>query len=422
MCSAQTWEDLAAVTTGSLDSQVCIAGGGPAGMMLGLLLARAGIDVIVVEKHADFLRDFRGDTIHPSTLDLLAQLDLLAELDSISHTDVTSLDAVLLGVRTHPVDFGRLRHGARRLVMMPQWDLLDLLSKAALARPNFTLLMESEATGLMGAEGRTTGIQVRTPTGICTIGAGLTVIAEGRSSGLRELADLPLRDYGAPIDVLWFRLPRPRHNPPDTIIYITEHQVMVTIPRPGYYQAALLVAKGGFDQIREQGLPAFRATVADTVPFLAETVDAVEDWDDVKLLTVQINRLTRWHRPGLLAIGDAAHAMSPAFGVGINYAIQDAVATANLLVEPLRTGTVHDHHLAAVQRRREPPVARMQALQRGVHRLVARPGGGRRLPPAALLRVLSAATGPITRPVATRVIGRGFRPEVIDVDVLRARR
>lgn len=403
-----------------LTTTVCVAGGGPAGMMLGLLLARAGIEVVVLEKHRDFFRDFRGDTIHPSTLDLLDQLGLLERLNQIPHTSVSSLDAVVKGVRVTPVDFSSLRRGARRLVLMPQWDLLDLLSSAAEQLPAFSLLMNAEATGLVREGSQVKGVRVRRPDGELQVNALLTVAADGRSSTLRAVSGLQVVDHGVPIDVMWFRLPRPEANPPDTIAYLSDSDVVITIPRTGYYQTAMLIGKDTFGAVQQAGVPALCRSVVETVPFLEPSVAALTSWEEVKLLSVQINRLQRWYQPGLLAIGDAAHAMSPAFGVGINYAIQDAVATVNLLLAPLRAGRVTEQDLARVQRRREPPVRKMQALQRRVHNVVGRPGGGANLPSPERLRVIFTALLPLLRPVISRVIGQGFRPERISADVLRS--
>jgi 2-polyprenyl-6-methoxyphenol hydroxylase-like FAD-dependent oxidoreductase len=401
-----------------LSTSVCVAGGGPAGMMLGLLLARAGIDVVVLEKHKDFFRDFRGDTIHPSTVDLIDQLGLQDRFDSIPHTSVASVDAVIKGVRFTPVDFRSLRRGANRLVLMPQWDLLDLLSSAARELPTFRLLMEAEATSLLHDGDRVAGVAANTADGELQIDALLTVAADGRSSALRAASGLPIVEYGVPIDVLWFRLPRPQVNPPDTIAYITNSSVVITIPRTGYYQTAMLIRKDSYGGIKSQGLESFRDSIVDTVPFLEPSVGAVTDWADIKLLSVQINRLKRWHQRGFLSIGDAAHAMSPAFGVGINYAIQDAVAAANLLVEPLRAGSLTEKDLTRVQKRREPPVRKMQAIQRTLHNVVGKPGGGAALPSPRVLRRIFAVTTVPFRPVIARVIGRGFRPERINPNVL----
>lgn len=399
---------------------VCVAGGGPAGIMLGLLLARAGIEVAVLEKHQNFFRDFRGDTIHPSTIDVLDQLGLQERMLAIEHTSVTTLDAVVKGVRFTPIDFATLRRGAAELVLMPQWDLLNMLASAAAALPTFRLVMGAEATGLFHDGNRVSGVSMRTANGPVDVDAALVVAADGRSSALRQASGLTVVDHGVPVDVLWFRLPRPKVNPPDTLAYITDTNVMITIPRAVYYQTAMLIRKGTFDEVRGQGLADFRASIAETAPFLDPAVGAVTSWEDVRLLSVQINRLSRWHLPGFLCIGDAAHAMSPAFGVGINYAVQDAVAAANLLVEPLRGGTVTEADLARVQRRRELPVRAMQTIQRSLHTAVGRPGSGANLPSPATLRRFLAVAAPPMRPIAARLIGRGFRPERVAPRVLRS--
>ena len=405
----------------TVSTQCCIAGGGPAGMMLGLLLARAGVDVVVLEKHADFFRDFRGDTIHPSTIDLIDQLGLRERFDAIPHNELSRLDMVLNGTRVTPVNFALLRRGNRRLALMPQWDFLRMLSEAAVELPNFRLLMHAEATGLLHAGDTVVGVTATAATGSLRIEAALTVAADGRTSALRAASGLPVTEFGVPLDVLWFRLPRPEVNPPDTLGYLTPETLFITIPRTGYYQTAMIIPKGGFDALKQGGLPEFRGKVARSVPFLAPVVDAVKSWDDVKLLSVQINRLQRWHQPGLLCIGDAAHAMSPAFGVGINYAIQDAVASANLLIGPLRDGTLSEADLARVQKRRARPVARMQSLQLALHNAIGRPGGGAILPsplPWSLRALLKLVVPPL-RLVSAHVLGRGFRPERIGPAILR---
>ena len=390
-------------------------------MMLGLLLARAGIDVVVLEKHADFFRDFRGDTIHPSTLDLIDQLGLRGRLDAIPHNELSRLDMVLNGTRVTPVNFALLRHGNRRLAFMPQWDFLRMLSEVAAGLPNFRLVMNADATGLLHTGEAVIGATATTPTGPLRIEAALTVAADGRESTLRHASGLALTEFGVPLDVLWFRLPRPRSNPPDTLGYLTPETLFITIPRTGYYQAAMIIPKGGFDAVKRAGLGEFRAKLARSVPFLAPVVEAVKSWDDVKLLSVQINRLQRWHQPGFLCIGDAAHAMSPAFGVGINYAIQDAVASANLLFEPLRAGTLTEADLARVQKRRARPAARMQSLQLALHNAIGKPGGGALLPsplPWPLRALLVVAIPPL-RLVTAHLLGRGFRPERISSAILR---
>ncbi len=399
----------------------CIVGGGPAGMMLGLLLARAGHEVVVLEKHEDFFRDFRGDTIHPSTLDLIDQLGLRAEFEAIPHSSFRTLDLVLNRTRLRPVDFGHLRGPNREIVLMPQWDFLALLAEEAARLPGFRLMMGTRFTSLRRSGSRVTGVRAATADGEIEIEATLTIAADGRDSAVRAASGLRVRDFGVAIDVLWFRLPRPRSNPPSALGYITEEAMVVTIPRIDYYQTAALIPKGGFPSVRERGLPAFRASLVSAASFLAPVVEHLVDWEQVKLLSVQINRLDRWHRPGLLCIGDAAHAMSPAFGVGINYAIQDAVAAANALSGPLAAGTLGERHLAAVQRRRALPVRLMQPIQLLLHRRVAKPGGGAILPRPVprRLRVLLTLALPIVRRVMARMVGRGFRPERIRPELLR---
>jgi len=424
-------------------------------VMLGLLLARGGIDVVLLEKHTDFFRDFRGDTIHPSTLDLIDQLGLRHQFDAIPQSGLSSLDLVLNGTRIRPVDFRHLRGSNRKIVLMPQWDFLDLLADEAKTLPNFHLYMGADATSVTSDSGRVTGVIATLLNAVGDSGADhagtdgsgaddsgtdgsgtdhsgtrsantlevtatLTVAADGRSSVARASAGLPVTDYGVGIDVLWFRLPKPAANPPDTLGYISEESMVVTIPRLDYYQTAMLIPKGDFEAVRERGIPEFRAQVARAAEFLEPVVDTIKDWDQVKLLSVQVNRLKRWHQPGFLCIGDAAHAMSPAFGVGINYAIQDAVAAANILAEPLATGTLTQRDLAAVQRRRLWPVRLMQPIQLALHREIARPGGGAIMPnpPTTGAKIFLAVVVPVIRRVAARIVGRGFRLEKIRSDLL----
>ncbi len=409
-----------AMTGTTLRTQCCIAGGGPAGIMLGLLLARAGVDVIVLEKHADFFRDFRGDTIHPSTIDLIDQLGLRQRFDAIAQNRVSTLDVVIDGNRLTPVDFSRLGGTNRRLTLMPQWDFLNLLAAEGARSPCFRLMLGAEATGVLRSGASVIGVAAMTADGPVRVEAHLTVAADGRDSTVREAAGLTTRDYGVAIDVLWFRMPQPASPPPDTLAYLTRESMLITIPRHGYYQAGLLIAKGSYDSVQQAGIGEFRARILRAAPFLGSVVDALEGWDQVKLLTVQVNRLDRWWQPGLLCIGDAAHAMSPAFGVGVNYAIQDAVAAANLLAGRLRDGTVSDRDLERVQARRMPPVRRMQPIQLRLHRIIAKPGGGGLLPnPMALWqRTVAALLLPVLRRVSARLIGRGFRPERISAELL----
>ncbi len=398
-----------------LSTTCCIAGGGPAGVMLGLLLARAGVAVVVLERHSDFFRDFRGDTIHPSTIDLIDQLGLRERFDAIAHSAIRTLDVVVNGNRLTPVDFAHLRGRNRSIALMPQWDFLSLLADEGSRYPEFHLLMGAEATGSLRDGDAVRGLTATTQDGPMEIDALLTVAADGRDSTVRRAAGLHPRDYGVAIDVLWFHLPRTPVNPPDTLAYLDSESMLITIPREGYYQAGMLIPKGGYPAMQRAGIEDLRARVVRVAPFLADVVGSVEDWQQVRLLTVQVNRLDRWWRPGLLCIGDAAHAMSPAFGVGVNYAIQDAVATANLLVDRLRRGAVDTADLERVQRRRLPPVRRMQPLQLRLHSVIAKPGGGGFLanPMPWWQRAAVTAALPILRRVTARIVGRGFRPEVL---------
>ncbi|WP_271176681.1 FAD-dependent oxidoreductase [Leifsonia poae] len=396
-----------------METSCVIAGGGPAGMMLGLILARAGLDVVVLEKHADFFRDFRGDTIHPSTITLLGELGLRERFLALPHNSIRTLDAVVNGTRLHPIDFGRLGPPDDFLVLAPQWDFLNFLAAEAAQYPGFHLLMETEATGVIEEAGIIRGVTVDGPDGALEVRAPLTIAADGRDSIVRRAAGLRPRAFGVAIDVLWFRIPKPAVVPPSTLAYVDRGGMIVTIDRGDYYQTGLIIPKGGFDELKAAGLEEFHRVLAGIAPVLKPVVGSIESWDDVKLLSVQIDRLERWYRSGLLAIGDAAHAMSPAFGVGVNYAIQDAVAAANALVAPLRTGAVDLRVLDAVQERRLPPVARMQGLQLAAHRRIARPGGAAILPDPAPepLRLALDAAMPLLQRVSARVIGRGFLPE-----------
>ncbi|GIT81811.1 monooxygenase [Leifsonia sp. LS1] len=404
-----------------LQATCVISGGGPAGMMLGLLLARNGVDVVVIEKHADFFRDFRGDTIHPSTLGVLGELGLRERFLGLPHTNVRTLDAVVSGTRLHPVDFSRLAPPDDFLVLAPQWDFLSFLADEAAERPGFRLLMETTATGLTWRDGAVTGITARGPAGDLAIAAPLVVAADGRDSVLREDAGLRPQRFGVPIDVLWFRLPKAAATPPSTLAYLRHGSMVITIDRGDYFQTGLVIAKGGIDDLNAAGIGAFRDAVAAAAPFLRDALLSIDGWEQVKLLSVQIDRLARWYRRGFLAIGDAAHAMSPAFGVGVNYAVQDAVAAANALVDPLRaiqggaSEEVDLRVLDGLQRRRLPPVAAMQRIQLAAHRGIARPNGPGALPdplPLLVRGALAAAT-PLLQRATARFIGRGLRPESV---------
>ena len=386
-----------------------IAGGGPAGMVLGLLLSRAGVQVTLLEKHADFLRDFRGDTVHPSTLRLLDDLGLWDEFTRLPHSRVEKFEVPAGGREVTLVDFRRLREPHPYIAMVPQWDLLNLLAEAARAEPTFTLRTSHEVTGLLRTGTRVTGVRYRGPDGDGELRADLTVACDGRWSVLRRQSGLPLREWPVPFDVWWFRLPQERDGQYSLIPRSVPGRVVIMIPREGYFQIAYLIPKGADAALRARGLDVFRGEVAELIP--EADVSKLSSWDDVKLLDARLNRLTRWSTDGLLCIGDAAHAMSPIGGVGINLAVQDAVAAATLLAEPLRQHRVTERDLAAVQRRRLVPTMVTQGLQRVLHRvIVARIlNGGVAEPPAAMAAVLRRL--PWLAAIPARVVGVGVRPE-----------
>jgi len=347
-------------------------------MILGWLLARAGVKVIVLEKHADFLRDFRGDTVHPSTLELMYELGVLDEFLRVPHTRIEHLDFDILGERVPGPDLRAIATHCKFVAMMPQWDFLEFVHRQARREPGFRLIQQATAVELVRDTEQVTGLVATTPEGRLEIRADLVVGADGRHSKIRELAALPRRDFGAPIDVLWLRLPREGSDGDQVLGRLAENKFLVMLNRGAYWQCAFLIEKGGIDRLKARGLPALRAALLSLAPFLDDRVEQLTSWDDVKLLTVVVDRLERWWTPGLLCIGDAAHAMSPIGGVGINLAIQDAIAAANQLAGPLRDRTVEPADLAAVQARRERPTRKVQALQIAIqNRVLARTLAGR---------------------------------------------
>jgi len=397
----------------------CIAGGGPAGMMLGYLLARAGVKVLVLEKHGDFLRDFRGDTIHPSTLEVMHELGLLDEFLKLPHQKVYELNAQVGEMRLTIADFRHLPTRCGFVAFMPQWDFLNFLAEKAARYPNFNLMMQAEVTGLIEESGRVAGVRAKSANGEIEVRADLVVGADGRSSIVREKAGLKVKEFGAPMDVLWFRLRRTAADPAATMGRFDAGRIFIALNRGDYWQCGYVIAKGQFEEMRRQPFETFRAAIVKLAPYAKDSVQELRGWDDVKLLTVRVDRLLEWFRPGLLCIGDSAHAMSPVGGVGINLAIQDAVAAANVLFEPLREGQLAIEHLRRVQKRRELPTRVTQGLQVAVQRrIIARVlvETGPLKPPLAV-RLLAKV--PFLRRIPARIVGLGIRPEHVDPGLAR---
>ena len=391
----------------------CVAGGGPAGMMLGFLLARAGVPVVVLEKHKDFLRDFRGDTVHPSTLELMVELGLIDEFLKLPHEKVRQLTGQIGDQRVTIGDFTHLPTRCRFIALMPQWDFLNFLAEHGRRYSAFDLQMQAEVTDLIEENGRVVGVKANTPSGPLTVRADLVVGCDGRHSTVRRRAGLAVTEIGAPIDVLWFRLSRRQNDTTETFGHIEPGSMMVMLNRGSYWQCAFVIPKGGIDAVREAGLPAFRERVIAMSPFVRDRIDELASWDDIKLLSVAIDRLQQWYRPGVICIGDAAHAMSPVGGVGINLAIQDAVAAANILAAPLAEGDVRLEHLKAVQKRRFFPMRVIQAIQAQIHKRVLSKALTNEGPFEVPFAVKMLQRFPVLQRIPARLFGLGIRPEHI---------
>jgi 2-polyprenyl-6-methoxyphenol hydroxylase-like FAD-dependent oxidoreductase len=400
------------MATEPLQVECCVVGGGPAGIMLGYLLARAGVDVLVLEKHGDFLRDFRGDTVHPSTLDVLHEVGILDDFLKRPHQKVHSIGGLVGGHPVNIADFGHTPTHCHFVALMPQWEFLNFLVAKARAYPKFRLCMSADVIELMIRDGRVAGVRAQFEEGSREVRASLVVGADGRDSIVRRHAALIVDELSVPIDVLWMKLSKHSTDPPQSMGYFDYGRAFIVLDRGDYWQCGLVIRKGEFESIQARGLAAFRAEIARLAHPLADRGDEVRDWESVRLLTVRVDRLRKWWRPGLLCIGDAAHAMSPIGGVGINLAIQDAVAAANILAKPLRAGSVGNDDLEAVQRRRAIPTRITQEVQVFIQNRIwppGRPTAGAyaQLPPS--LRLLNGV--PWLRRLPARFIGVGVRPE-----------
>lgn len=400
-----------------ISTTCCIVGGGPAGVMSGFLLARAGVDVVVLEKHADFFRDFRGDTIHPSTLQLMDELGFIDDFLRVPHQKVSALFFHIGEKRFRLADFSHLHTRYPYIALMPQWDFLDFLASKGGAYSGFHLRRQTEVTGLIEQDGRVIGVRAKTPDGEIEISADLVLGCDGRHSTVRDVAKMKVRDIGAPIDVLWFRMSRPLSDPEETMARIGAGRFLVMLNRHDYWQCAFVIHKGGDAELRAKGLENFRQEVGRLAPFARDRVQELNDWDKIKLLTVAIDRLEEWARPGLLCIGDAAHAMSPVGGVGINLAIQDAVATANRLATPLRERRVTLDDLRAVQARRIFPAKATQFMQTVVQKNVLQKVLADKTQPRVpwLLKLISSV--PLLQRLPAYFVGIGVRPEHIETSV-----
>lgn len=404
-----------------IETDCAIVGAGPGGLMLGFILARAGVDVTVLEKHGDFLRDFRGDTIHPSTLNVMKELDLLDEVLKLPHTQAPRLHAEIGGKDITIADFSRLPAACRFIAFMPQWEFLDFLAREASRYPNFRLVMNATVEDVIEDKGRIAGVRASTAEGPLAVRAPLTIGADGRNSIVREKAGLEVESFGKPSEVLWMKLSHQPDDPPYVMGHGGPRQGFIMVDRGDYWQCGYVVRKDTFAEIKARGLDAFRDAVAAVSPLPAERMQEVQAWDDVHLLSVRIDRLKRWWRPGLLCIGDAAHAMSPIGGFGVNLAVQDAVAAANILGPPLRSRKLADRHLAAVEARRRFPTRATQKLQLMMRsdRRKREDDGRKRSGPPAFMRGI--ARWPVLAHLAGRLIGLGFRPEHVRLPAPRHR-
>jgi 2-polyprenyl-6-methoxyphenol hydroxylase-like FAD-dependent oxidoreductase len=391
----------------------CVAGGGPAGMMLAFLLARAGIPVVVLEKHKDFLRDFRGDTVHPSTLEIIHELGLLDEFLAIPHSTVREMSLQIGDDHVTVGNFDSLPVQCKFIALMPQWDFLNFIADHAKHYRAFDLRMCTEAVDLVLDGGRIAGVTAKAPSGPIEIRADLTVACDGRHSILRERAGLSVENLHAPMDVMWFRIPRDRHDPSDVVAHVESGRMLVMLNRSDYWQCAYVISKGTADKVRQAGLDQFRTNVGDIAPFLRNRVHEIDSWEAVKLLTVEVDRLRQWYRPGLICIGDAAHAMSPIGGVGINLAVQDAVAAANILAEPLRSGTVGIDTLKQIQRRREFPARVTQRLQIFMQNSLIGPALASKGDKPRAPIFMKMMQWPLLRRLPGRLLAFGVRPEHI---------
>jgi 2-polyprenyl-6-methoxyphenol hydroxylase-like FAD-dependent oxidoreductase len=398
----------------TMQARCCIAGGGPAGMVLGFLMARAGVEVIVLEKHADFLRDFRGDTVHPSTLELMYELGILDEFLRRPHQQLPEVGALVEDSEVTIADFSHLPTRCKFVALMPQWDFLNFIADKANPYSQFHLRMQAEVADLLMEGGRVAGVRAKVPEGTLEVRADLTIGADGRHSLVRAKAQLSVLDLGAPIDVLWMRVSKQPSDPNQTLGRFRAGKILVTLDRDDYWQCAFVIAKGEFDAIQQKGLPAFRHDLESVAPFLRGRTEELKSWDDIKLLSVAVDRLRQWSRPGLLCIGDSAHAMSPIGGVGINLAIQDAVATANILAQSLSQRQSIDDQVQQVQKRRDFATRITQGFQVFAHRRFIGPALSRQSPVRTLplpLKLLKQF--PILRRIPARMVGLGVRPEHI---------